>query len=110
STMTANQCAVAKAVESSGSTVLFAAALSLSEPKVNLAFDQLTGEVHASAKAALLEGVAMERDSALARMRIDASHGGAWIKTYGSWRRWGGNSNVAAMRTTASGALIGMDA
>ena len=67
---TANQCAAADAVQSSAPSALFSAILHLTDEDVaRAAFDQLSGDMHASAKGMLLQDSGFVRDAANDRLR-----------------------------------------
>ncbi|GAB4363862.1 MAG: hypothetical protein Kow0026_28580 [Oricola sp.] len=111
----------------------------LGEPEARAAFDQLSGEVHASLKGVMLEDSRFVRDAALGRVRsaldgvqapsiqvlaygpgdegVNAgstgtagSAGGAmWAHGAGSWGRWQGDGNAATLERTAGGVFAGAD-
>jgi outer membrane autotransporter protein len=122
---TANQCATGEGVESLGSGPLFVAVLVLSEGDALRAFDALSGEIHASARTALLEDSRFPREAALARMR-GAFHapGGSpdiaerrvsdrlsfWGQGFGAWGDWDGDGNAARLDRSVGGFTMGGDA
>ncbi|CAN7661093.1 autotransporter domain-containing protein [Bosea sp. LjRoot9] len=68
--LTANQITTAVAVESlGGSSPLYNAVLNLSAPQAQSAFDALSGEIHASAKSALIDESRLLRSAANDRLR-----------------------------------------
>jgi outer membrane autotransporter protein len=72
------------------------------------AFDQLSGEAHASAQTALMENSRFVREAALARPTAGAgTHG--WAQLLGAWGRSDGDGNAAKLRRDASGLLLGAD-
>ncbi|WP_166792981.1 autotransporter outer membrane beta-barrel domain-containing protein [Budvicia aquatica] len=85
----------------------------VSQPSVETArqsFKQLSGEIHASAKSALLEDSRFLREAVNNRLREESgSEGGAWAHTYGSWGRFNGNHNVADLKRHTGGVFIGVD-
>ncbi|MBN9247450.1 MAG: hypothetical protein J0I81_08390, partial [Hyphomicrobium sp.] len=81
---TPNQIAAAGGAESLGlGNPVYDAVLNLSEPEARNAFDQLSGEVHASAKTALIEDSRFVREAALDRLR--SASGTVWGRGFGSW-------------------------
>ena len=67
---TGNQVAVAATIEELGTgSALYDAVLWLTQPQAQLAFDALSGEIHASAKSQALDHSAVVRDLAFDRLR-----------------------------------------
>src|SRR5690606_28599531 len=66
--MTVNQCATGDGVFSVGSGDVFDAVVNLSDAEAPDALDQLSGEIHASAKTGLLEDSRFVREAALSRL------------------------------------------
>lgn len=94
------------------------------------AFDQLGGELHASAKTALIEDSRFVREAVLRRLRFaseangDASQArgkdaqtlasvpgryGVWGQAFGSWGHAGGDGNTGRLSRSASGFMGGVD-
>lgn len=94
------------------------------------AFDQLGGDVHASAKTALIEDSRFVRDAVLRRLRsapeasADASQApgknaqavasvpgrfGVWGQAFGSWGHANGDANAARLSRSSSGFMGGVD-
>lgn len=83
------------------------------------AFDQLSGEAHASARQVLLEGSRLVRDAALAR--ASAGHGGflaqhdadaatgAWVQVQHQGGSIAGDGNATRVQYSGNGALVGVD-
>ncbi|WP_404406705.1 autotransporter domain-containing protein [Pelagibacterium halotolerans] len=122
---TANQCATADSIEALGSGALFTAVTNLSNTEAAGAMDQLSGEVHASAKTVLLEDSRFAREAALDRLRHalggtgtnvgQATHESTegttlWARGFGSWSRWNGDGNAAAVSRNTGGLFLGGDA
>lgn len=122
---TANQCATADSIETLGSGALFTAVTGLSTAEAPIAMDQLSGEVHASAKTALIEDSRFAREAALERLRI--ALGGMsnnpsqaekrindnfafWGQGFGSWGNWASDGNAAKFDRSIGGFLLGGDA
>ena len=95
------------------------------------AFNQLAGEIHASAKTALVEGSHFVREAAIDRIRqaFDASAVGTqaiavassspgpftppyavWGRAYGSWGSTNSSANVARLDRSTGGFVLGADA
>ena len=137
---TRNQRAAAGAIDSIGMAAgngLYDAIAVLPEDKglLRSSFDQLSGEIHASAKTVLLEDSRYVRDAASERLRsaagavgasaapvLASSGGGArlapatamgpasWIQGLGSWRQTDGDGNAAQVKSSTGGFLLGVDA
>ncbi len=123
--MSANQCATGTSVFSQGAGVgLFDAVLGLSSDQASAALDQLSGEVHASAKTALLQDARFAREAALGRLRSARDVGDAgstqlarktsqgttfWTQGFGGWGRWDGDRNAAQMKRDIGGVFVGAD-
>jgi outer membrane autotransporter protein len=68
--LTANQCAAAEGVQDSAPSPMFIAIVNLTDPSVaGAAFDGLSGEIHASAKTALIDSSHFVRDAINERLR-----------------------------------------
>lgn len=138
--LTPNQNAAAGGIESIGvganNRMYDAVALLPNDPTlIRHAFDQLSGEIHASAKTALIEDSRYLRDAAIGRLRAafgDAGaapvmvaaygNGGAlptaptadqsavWFQGYGAWGSIDGDGNAARMTRSVGGFFMGADA
>lgn len=133
---TSNQKATAGTLEGLGAgATLFDAVLPLSEAQALLAFDGLSGEIHASAKTVLIDDSRFVRDTASNRIR-DAFEGVAsaavpvlaygpdganvvpantdglafWSSAFGSWGNWDGDGNAARLDRSTGGLFLGADA
>lgn len=133
---TRNQIATANGAESLGfGDELYDAILLLADADVADAFDQLSGEIHASAKTMLIEDSRFLRQAVSGRLqslnsdritdvaamtterRIEpAAHlslaqpsSGLWMSSYGAWGNWDGDGNAASFDRSAGGAFIGAD-
>ncbi|WPZ15084.1 autotransporter domain-containing protein [Nitratireductor rhodophyticola] len=108
----------------SGNSV-YDAVIMLSNAEAPVALDLLSGEVHASAKTALLEDSRFAREAALDRLRValggvrakagpaseEAPQGTAiWLQGSGAWSRWGGDGNAATLDRNIGGLFMGADA
>lgn len=134
--ITPNQIAAGDGVESLGSgNPVYNAVLNLSAPQARYAFDQLSGEIHASMRTVMLEDSRFVRNAVNDRLR--ASFGGVgaadgnvvtyedgrprpvaattdgmavWGHAFGSWGRWNSDGNAARLSRSTGGFFFGMDA
>ena len=137
---TRNQRAAAVAIDSIGMAAgneLYDAMAVMPDDKglLRTSFDQLSGEIHASAKTVLLEDSRYVRDAASERLRSAVGAVGAssapvlasagdgaklaaatamgpasWIQGLGSWRQTDGDGNAAQVKSSTGGFLLGVDA
>ena len=138
---TFNQRQAGAGVESlSQGNPIWNAVVQMDAPTAQAAFNQLSGEVHASAKTALYEDSRLVRDGALSRLRqafggsvvapstaqvasieescsgeaCQADPGGlgiaAWAQGFGSWGYTSGDGNAAGLSRSTGGVLVGVDA
>lgn len=130
---TLNQQEAASALDSldqtagSASLALYNAILFSNEANARLAFDQLSGEAHASLKTGVIEESRHVRNAAFSR--ITSASGNApseaasaasapvgatgldmWLAGYGSWGSTDGDGNAASLDRRSRGLLIGADA
>ena len=128
---TANQAAVANAADAgpvtSGLGLMVA---TQSAAGARQAFDALSGEVHVSAQAIMLEDSLYVREAVLGRMRQAAFAGGGgataalaaggptaaaaaentfWTQAVGGWGNFDGDGNAADVRRTLTGFFAGAD-
>lgn len=74
------------------------------------AFDQLSGEIHASVREGLLAEARAPREAALARLRTLLATGDTlWSEGYGAVGRIGGDGNGAPIDNRSGGFLFGAD-
>nr|WP_180882931.1 autotransporter domain-containing protein [Mesorhizobium loti] len=133
--LTPNQKATGAGAESLGfGDSVYNAVLNLSAPQARSAFDQLSGEIHASAKTAMIEDSRFVRNAVNDRLRaafdgVGASGGNVvtyengqpravapmtnagavWGQAFGSWGRWN-RGNAARLDRSIGGFFIGADA
>jgi outer membrane autotransporter protein len=134
--ITPNQIATGQGTESLGlGNAVYDAVLNLSAPQAQYAFDQLSGEIHASARTALTEDSRFVRNAVNNRIRaafdgVGASKGtvvtyvdgkpvpvaattdrlAVWGQGFGSWGHTDGNGNAARLDRKTGGFFIGADA
>ena len=103
--MTANQCATGEGAYSLGfGNAMFNALLTLANDEAPGALDQLSGEIHASAKTALFEDSRFPREAAQDRLglalggvgadnggQVSGYGGGFWAQGFGAWSQQHGN-------------------
>jgi len=121
---TPNQVATATGVNSLPvtSSVPTAVLNNSSDAGARAAFDQLSGQVQASAQGALLANGLYVRDVAFGRMRDMVCVPGAtrarscngaslsiWAQGFGGWGGIAGNGNAMGLNHTMAGALMGVD-
>lgn len=137
---TRNQTATANGIESigfDGENPVYSAVAQLPDDGdlIRDSYDQLSGEIHASAKSALIEDSRFVRDAAANRLRAafdgvgaaampvlaygpdgvkpiagDQTPGlAAWGHAFGSWGSFDGNGNAAGLDTSSGGFLMGVD-
>ncbi len=137
---TRNQIATANAIESIGLWAghgVYDAIAQLPDdvPLIRASFDQLSGEVHASMKNALLDESRFVRDAATDRLRAafgDTAASAAtvlnyengqpqqvspttdglavWGQSFGSWGKTDSDGNAASLKRSTGGFLFGVDA
>jgi len=114
--LTPNQVAAASAADSLGpGNVLWDAIAQLTdEADAHVAFDALSGEVHASLKAGLVEDSRFMRDAVNGRLRSVQVAGtpdgtAAWGMGYGSRGHIDGDGNAARLDRSARGFFVGAD-
>ncbi|CUK03407.1 Extracellular serine protease precursor [Achromobacter xylosoxidans] len=137
---TRNQRATATAIDSiglAGGHGLYDAIVRLPDDAgaLQAGFDQLSGEMHASAKTVLLQDSRYLRDAMSDRLRAAAGAAGArsapllaalggaaplaparlggpasWIQGMGNWSRIDGDGNAAGVKSSTGGFLMGVDA
>jgi T5SS/PEP-CTERM-associated repeat protein len=117
---TPNQIATAGALQSLGTThPLVAPILPLNADEALVAFDQLSGEVHASVARALIEDSRLPREAALDRIdaafkAISSSHDAfwsreLWARAVGTGGIIAGDGNAAAIGYGTGGLIVGAD-
>lgn len=133
---TPNQIATGAGLDSAASSTLTSAVLALpSDAAAQDAFDQLSGEVHASAKGALVQDSHFLQDAVTARLRAafgdsgttaalpvmaygedgvqpvaaDTERFAVWSQGFGSWGGTDSDGNAAAFDRSTGGILMGAD-
>ncbi|HEV2571987.1 MAG TPA: autotransporter domain-containing protein, partial [Beijerinckiaceae bacterium] len=133
---TPNQISTGRGLDSLGPGQLANAVGALAtDAQARAAFDQLSGDTHASISTALVEDSRFVRGSALDRLRSAFGAPGAasvpvmsyapggpssvrlapverfaiWGQAYGSWGRWNGDGNAAGLKRSTGGFTVGVD-
>ncbi len=110
--MSANQCSVGSNIgEQNGGPIynLFVATPKDRIEDAKKAFNQLSGEVHASVKGALLEDSRFLREAVNNRLLDQPAGNGAWIHTFGSWGQSDSNGNAGELKRDITGVFFGAD-
>lgn len=110
--VTANQVATGGGVEKLGwDNPLFDAVVNLSADQARQAFDQLSGDIHASVRTAMAEDSRLVRTAIADRLRmsVDGDPRGFWGTAIGSWGHTGTDGNAARLDRSTSGLLMGID-
>lgn len=132
---TRNQIATGGGVESlEAGNAVYDAVLNLSAEQARYAFDQLSGEIHASTKTALIEDSRFLRNAVNDRLRAAFDGVGAsgsavtyangvpqpvaantdgvavWGQGFGSWGHTSGDGNAARLNRSTGGFFVGADA
>ncbi|WP_371424229.1 autotransporter domain-containing protein [Tardiphaga sp.] len=133
--ITPNQIAAGGGIESlGGGNAVYNAVLNLSAAQAQYAFDQLSGELHASARTALIEDSRFVRNAVNDRLRAAFDGVGAtgrvttyvdgkpvtvkantdrlavWGQGFGSWGHSSGDGNAARLNRSTGGFFLGADA
>jgi fibronectin-binding autotransporter adhesin len=115
---TSNQIATGGALDTLPTTGPLVAAVSnlQTDAQAQAAFDQLSGEAHASVKTALLEDGQLVRDAETSRLRsvfdetaADAGDAGLWGQAFDNRGSNDGDGNAAKINRSTSGLLFGGD-
>jgi len=111
---TPNQRAAGSGVEGLGTgNPIYDAVLVLDIPGARYAFDQLSGEIHASAASVLIDDSRHVREAALGRLRDDPAEGsrmpGLWAQAYGAQTDLDGDGNAADLGYDSAGVFAGLD-
>jgi len=108
---TANQVATADAIDGLGHGDVFDVVVQLDIPEAWAAFDQLSGEIHASSAGLFLDDSAHVRDAALERLLRAPADGAeaGWVQSYGAFGRNDGDGNAATLGFRSGGVFAGAD-
>lgn len=111
---TPNQIATAQSLDTLRfGNALFDKVVQLDTSTAQSAFDQLSGEIHASALTGILEDSRFLRNAANDRLRTTlAEHtptSTTWANAYGAWGNTNSDGNAAALDRTTGGLIFGAD-
>lgn len=111
---TPNQRAAGTGVQGLGTgNPIYDAVLVLDIPGARYAFDQLSGEIHASAASVLIDDSRHVREAALGRLREDPGEGsgkpGLWAQAYSAQTDLDGDGNAADFGYDSAGVFAGLD-
>ncbi|MDZ5698732.1 autotransporter outer membrane beta-barrel domain-containing protein [Chelativorans sp. M5D2P16] len=108
--LTPNQIAAAGGAQSLGGGELFnIIALLGTEDEARAAFDAISGEIHASAKTALIEDSRFVREAANARFGVASEGLGFWTQAFGASGHTDSDGNAATLDRSTGGVFIGAD-
>lgn len=95
-----------------GGNAIFDAVLMLDVPGARAAFDQLSGEIHASAAGLMLDDSRFVREAALDRVRQAGRPGGPglWGQAHGAFSSRDSDANAADFDAHSGGFFAGIDA
>ncbi|UDL89715.1 autotransporter outer membrane beta-barrel domain-containing protein [Mesorhizobium sp. PAMC28654] len=132
---TSNQIATGEGLDSAASSALVTAFFALpSDAAAQAAFDQLSGEIHASVKGTLVQDSHFLQDAVTARLRgafggdnvaslpvmaygedglqpvaADTDRFAVWTQGFGAWGGTDSDGNAAALHRSTGGLLMGAD-
>ena len=112
---TPNQVATGAAVDSLGyDNPLMQSVLWGTAGEARIAFDQLSGEIHASAVSAIVDETRYLRDAVLGRLHqsygsASERSGGAWIQPVGARGELDGDGNAVSLTRSTAGVFAGLD-
>jgi outer membrane autotransporter protein len=90
------------------SNALYHSILVASTATAQSAFDQLSGEIHASLRGVMVDDSRMPRTAILSRLEDDNSRG-VWVEGFDNWGSTDIDDNAAATRHDTKGFLAGAD-
>lgn len=106
---TPNQIAAATGADNAGNGALYQAIAYLpSDAAAQAAFDQISGEIHASARGVTMEDTRFVREAMVNRSIGERAPGkGLWLHGYGSWGSVDGDGNAADVDRDIAGFFLG---
>ena len=108
---TPNQAAAAAGAEALGvGNGLYQTISTLDAAGARNAFDQLSGEIHASSRTVMIEDSRLPREAVLGRLSQGSEGSGAWLQGFGNWGSSDGDGNAARVDRDTKGLLLGFDA
>lgn len=107
--VTANQIAVGGALDSQGDSSLANSVVNLDAATAAAAFDQLSGEVHATARSVLTEDQRFVRNAVLSHLTSNQSGGHIWGQAWGFTGSNDSDGNASGVDRDGFGMLVGAD-
>ncbi len=106
---TPNQIAAATGADNAGNGAMYTAIAYLpNDAAAQAAFDQISGEIHASLRGITMEDTRFVREAMVNRTIGDRAPGkGLWLQGYGSWGSYDGDGNAADASRDMAGFFIG---
>ncbi|WP_251008043.1 autotransporter domain-containing protein [Sphingobium sp. BHU LFT2] len=109
----ANQQATGAAMERlAAGNVVYDAVLMTDASSARGAFDRLSGEFHASLRAALIQNSSLAREATLDRLRGPAADQPGlafWGQALDAWSYWRSDGNASRLEQSSSGGLVGVE-
>ncbi|MFQ3596248.1 MAG: autotransporter domain-containing protein, partial [Sphingomonadaceae bacterium] len=108
---TPNQIAAASGADNAGNGLLYLGLAYLPDaPSAQAAFDQISGEIHASARGIALEDSRFVREAVASRLLATQEEGMAlWGHGFGAKGSWDGDGNAADLDRHIAGLFLGAD-
>lgn len=106
---TPNQIAAASGADNAGNRAMYQAIAYLpDDASARAAFDQISGEIHATARGATMEDTRFVREAMINRTTDDREAGKRlWLQGYGSWASLDGDLNAADADRDIAGFFLG---
>jgi outer membrane autotransporter protein len=108
---TPNQAAAARGADATGNGALYNALAYLpTAAAAQAAFDQISGEIHSTARGQTVQDSRFVREALSAVMQQPGERKpGLWVSGYGSWGRTDGNANAANVKRDIGGFFVGAE-
>ncbi|MFC3441282.1 autotransporter domain-containing protein [Sphingobium rhizovicinum] len=107
--VTPNQISAAAGADSTTGTLHDAIGYLQTEADARVAFDAISGEIHATARAAALEDSRFIREAVNGRLLDVTDPNALWFRGFGSWGRMKGDGNAARYDRDIAGFFLGYD-
>lgn len=109
--VTGNQFEAATGADDAGNGAMYTALAYLqTDAEAQAAFDQISGEVHATIGGVSLEDSRFVREAVISRLDAPGTNGrGLWFQGFGSWGNFDGDDNAADAKRDIGGFFIGAD-
>jgi outer membrane autotransporter protein len=108
---TPNQTAAASGADNIGNGAMYNAIAYLpTDADARAAFDQISGEIHATLRGAGFEDTRFVREAVAAHLQApEDARNGIWVHGYGSWGNVDGDGNAAPFKRDIAGFFVGVD-